>query len=712
MGSEHNNKKNNTKIIWIDEKIKTEENQNYFKQLKSIFKNFRDIEQYDELDKSFENFYIKSQENVNEFKIILVIVSGRLFGRYIKKLQDNINKIINIPYTFIFTSCNFKKILLRQEPDAEHILSYDTMIMVNDGFYNPGGVYDNFKDLLNEMKNIINKIESNNEIPRIRNETKLNYEGILTFEYLESEEDLLAPALYKEIITNEKITKEDCKNFHNYILSLNNTKLNNLIKNLDLFKYIPFEILSKYWSRCYTIESDFYKILNNKLMKSELSLDYKTFIKMLYTGVEINSLNSYKGKYLYRGSSINKKELEKIKNYEKIGKLSSIVVFSKAFLSFSEDEDEARKFCRKSDDTKSIFFILENNNINLHESNSNIQKFSVFPHEKEILFFPGTSFIIKRIRDINDNNVELILNYNGKFKEKYNFIYDDKEKINDLINNNILTKNIAGKELNFLKGGKYLILEKIAFGKYGWIYKGKDLEKDEIVAIKEINIEFNNEKEYATEIDRINYEVKTLKTISDKIKYSCKIRDKFQSKKNFYIILDYYDDNLRKFRYYSEKFPPNLIKKIFKQLNLVFKELLIYDVIHKGLFPNNILIKYSNEERTNFDSCLTDYGLNRKDEDFEELLKTKVGTYDFWIPGLEKIYKNKSSLLSIGITIYFLYFGDYFNFKFGEILGDNFKIKEDRKLEDLIKNLLKANPDEIITWEEYFNHPFFKQYEY
>ena len=130
--------------------------------------------------------------------------------------------------------------------------------MVNDGFYNPGSVYDNFDELLNEMNIINNKIESNHKI-RQRNEDKINYEGLLTFEYLESEEDLLAPALYKEIITNEKITKEDYKNFHNFILSLNDTELNNLIKNLDLFKYIPFEILSKYWSRCYTIESDFYK---------------------------------------------------------------------------------------------------------------------------------------------------------------------------------------------------------------------------------------------------------------------------------------------------------------------------------------------------------------------------------------------------------------------------------------------------------------------
>ena len=147
-------------------------------------------------------------------------------------------------------------------------------------------------------------------------------------------------------------------------------------------------------------------------------------------------------------------------------------------------------------------FILENYNINSHESNANIQNFSIFPKEKEILFFPGTSFIIKSIRE-NSDNVEMILNYNGKFKEKYNFIYDDREKINDLINNNILTKHIEGKELTFLKGGKYLILEKITIEKNVLIYKGKDLEKDEIVAIKEINIVFFNKKEYETEMNNV-----------------------------------------------------------------------------------------------------------------------------------------------------------------------------------------------------------------
>ena len=119
------------------------------------------------------------------------------------------------------------------------------MIEVNDGFYNPGGVYDDFEKLSEDIKLKMKKIESNIKIkPRIKD--KINYEGILTFEYLESEEDVLVPALYKDIITNEKITLQHCKNFHNFILSFNERGLNNLIKNLDLFKYIPFEILNKY----------------------------------------------------------------------------------------------------------------------------------------------------------------------------------------------------------------------------------------------------------------------------------------------------------------------------------------------------------------------------------------------------------------------------------------------------------------------------------
>ena len=551
-------KNNITKVIWFDEHIKNKENQKFFKQLKSTFVNTKG---YQLLDEGFENFYI-SNNNKNNFKIKFVIVSGKLFSRYIKKIKENINKIINIPYTFIFTSINFKKVLLQLIPDKEHILSYNTMISVNNGFYNPGGVFDDFDELLNEIKMIKEKIISNFMIePRIKD--KINYEGLLTFEYLDSEEDLLAPALYKDIITNEKLTQEDCDKFHKYILSFNDDELNSLIKILDLFKHIPFEILSKYWARFYTIESDFYKVLNNHLMKSKIPFNYKTFIKMLYTGVEINSLESYPGKYLFRGSVINKEEIDKIKKYKNIGKLSNVVVFSKAFLSFSEDEESAKKFLGESDNTKiGCLYILENNNISLHQSNANIQNFSIFPNEKEILFFPGSSFIIKNIKDIEDNKIEIILNYNGKFKEKYSLIYENKEKINELIYNNELTKNIAGKELCFLKNGKYLKGKLIIRGKFGEFVKGKDMETDEIVCIKqfskrEIHEEMANKylndkniiKEEINHIyENLAWQANLLKKISIKIKYSCKFKDFFETENDFYLVMTYYNDNLENYQ--------------------------------------------------------------------------------------------------------------------------------------------------------------------
>ena len=69
---------------------------------------------------------------------------------------------------------------------------------------------------------------------------------------------------------------------------------------------------------------------------------------MLYKGIEINSLKSFE----FRGSVINKIQLLKIKKYNNDGKLSNIIIFSKAFLSFSENKNEALNFCGKSDDNK------------------------------------------------------------------------------------------------------------------------------------------------------------------------------------------------------------------------------------------------------------------------------------------------------------------------------------------------------------------------
>ena len=48
---------------------------------------------------------------------------------------------------------------------------------------------------------------------------------------------------------------------------------------------------------------------------------------------------------------------------------------------------------------------------------------------------------------------------------------------------------------------------------------------------------------------------------------------------------------------------------------------------------------------------------------------------------------------------------------FNDNLNTIIIIEEDKELEDSLIKLLKENPDKRITWEDYFNHPFFKQYE-
>ena len=134
---------------------------------------------------------------------------------------------------------------------------------------------------------------------------------MLTFEYLQNEEDLIAPALYKEIIANESIKEDNINNLIDYFLTFNNECSNNLILNLKNYENIPLEILSKYCARSYTFESEFYKRINCDLMKSQMYDNYKTFIKLLYEGIEIKSFSSYSGKLLYRGSKINKSEIIK-----------------------------------------------------------------------------------------------------------------------------------------------------------------------------------------------------------------------------------------------------------------------------------------------------------------------------------------------------------------------------------------------------------------
>jgi len=150
-----------------------------------------------------------------------------------------------------------------------------------------------------------------------------------------------------------------------------------------------------------------------------------TFIKILYEGVKSKSLPISLSKKLFRGSKISNDEIDKIKKFlkEKSPELPGAIAFSKSFLSFSEDKNVAINFIQdinKNPNLSKVLFTIEKNN-NLDYSlctHSDIEKVSFYKGEKEVLFFPFSSFEIKDIKEtvLNDEKIyEITLLYLGKY---------------------------------------------------------------------------------------------------------------------------------------------------------------------------------------------------------------------------------------------------------------------------------------------------------
>ena len=162
----------------------------------------------------------------------------------------------------------------------------------------------------------------------------------------------------------------------------------------------------------------------------------------------------------------------------------------------------------------------------------------------------------------------------------------------------------------------------------------------------------------------------------------------------------------------KKKYPLNHHKifGILNHLNNSFKIMAKNKIIHGKINLNKILVKFDSE-KTKYIVKLNLYSGNifPKDKNIlyyyaPEIIMKKVN-----------MYNEKSDLWSLGVMIYTLYFKEY------PYKGENDKemLKEfeqktlqktlDSDLNDLIMKLLIQDPNKRITWEQYFNHSFFKK---
>ena len=248
-------------------------------------------------------------------------------------------------------------------------------------------------------------------------------------------------------------------------------------------------------------------------------------------------------------------------------------------------------------------------------------------------------------------------------------------------------------------------------GSFGTVYRGIDRQTNTEVAIKIIP-KAKLREEY--EQKALQKELEILKMCENP--YSTRLIDTFDDQNYIYIIMELCDSDLGKeLKQRENHFPIDLIKKILLQLNNVFLIMNKKKILHRDLKLDNIFIKYTNPEKTEFDVKLGDYGFSTVSQN--NVAVSAVGTPLTQAPEIlmAENYTNKVDLWSIGVITYQMYFGQppftarnrFMLIKLIKTSEPMYRPEEDPVFADLLDKLLKKAPEQRIEWKDYYNHPFF-----
>ena len=200
---------------------------------------------------------------------------------------------------------------------------------------------------------------------------------------------------------------------------------------------------------------------------------------------------------------------------------------------------------------------------------------------------------------------------------------------------------------------------------------------------------------------------------------SVKLYEYFENENEFIFVMELVDESLYRFlEKRNQGLNPQEILEILKQLNNTFKIMANNLIVHRDLKLENIYIKYKNNEKTEYDIKLGDYDISIRLNSLDQKIDEIAGTKQYMAPEILRgeSYVGKCDLWSLGVNIYFLLFKEFpykiIGFHNSSILEkfdqSSLKSSGNELLDDLIKKLLEKDPGKRITWEQYFDHSFFK----
>ena len=519
------------KFLWIDTSINSNENILNLKYLKEEYPNTKIIT-FNSLQKGID--YLLSKK----FRFVYLVISGSLLQEYIKLYTNNINLITCIPITCIYTSKIFKLILEKKKPYDEKKLNKIIFNYINHPFFNPGGVFDNFKDIIkffkfcndklniNKIYNIeytIKKLEyCNNKLyienNKLFNNNKLNinsffenyyYSNLFSFEKINYIQDLIFPFFIYKLLDYE-YDKNNLNNFFKLLTNIynDNKKIIKLLKPLQNLNNIPDIISLKFLLFIYTLDSNFYKDLNYSLLIEKYDI-FEPMLLLLNKSIKKKLLPKSINDNLYRCCSLSNKEISKLNEIflNKKFDLPCGYLFSKSILSFSKNYQIAYQFMNNQNfnenTTPVIIQILRDTNFNddSYILNIDLKDISFFNYESEVIFLPYSFFTIEKIEEtsftIGDKIINgniITLDYCCKYKNIISILIKDG-KIEEMINK-ILINNYVKDFLKYKLINKFTKENLILFIKENFIFnKNLELEINKYFNDLSLNNDVNEKKE-------------------------------------------------------------------------------------------------------------------------------------------------------------------------------------------------------------------------
>ena len=257
--------------------------------------------------------------------------------------------------------------------------------------------------------------------------------------------------------------------------------------------------------------------------------------------------------------------------------------------------------------------------------------------------------------------------------------------------------------------------KKIGSGSFGDVFAGRLIKTGEKVAVKRVKKKIL--AQYGDYLIQAFYkELNSMRLCA--CENSVRLIKNLETENNFNIVMELCDsDLLCHLNKCTIPFSVDEVRETFIQLNNVFKIMHKNNIIHRDLKLGNILIKYTDQTHKKFIPKLSDYGFS-KDLNSSNYTATHLGTPATMAPEImmNLPYNEKSDIWSIGAMMYQLHFKEipYPGFTEQQILRKiqtNYPRKQpsDPQFRDLLNKIFVVDPNQRISWEEYFNHPFFNQ---